>query len=95
MVHRTHRPDRNRAEIIKAFEDRGWSVFNTGMVGEGFPDILVVKKIRGEWITRWVEIKAPGGSMTPKEIKRQEQYPGLIKVVRSELDVGEMDSTIF
>ena len=43
MPHRTHRPDGNRGEIIEALEARGWTVLNTGGVGEGFPDCLAIK----------------------------------------------------
>jgi hypothetical protein len=45
MMHRTHRPDSNRDEIVKALEEHGWTVKNTGMVGNGFPDLIALKLI--------------------------------------------------
>lgn len=43
IPHRTHRPDANRDEIVEAIEKLGWSALNTGMVGEGFPDLIATK----------------------------------------------------
>ena len=45
MVHRKHRPDKNRDEIVEELEKCGWTVINTGMVGNGFPDLIALKLI--------------------------------------------------
>jgi hypothetical protein len=94
--HRTHRPDSNRDEIVDAFEKLGWKVFNTGMIGEGFPDVVVAfdHSIDGNsghfYKICLVEIKNGNGKYTPKEQKFMDEYPGLVTTVRSVEDVQEM-----
>jgi hypothetical protein len=95
--HRTHRPDSNRDEIVHALEQRGWTVFNTGMVGEGFSDLVVAKRflpnfVGGEdwWVIRMVEIKNGSAGYTPKEQKFMDAHPGLVITVRSVEDVERL-----
>lgn len=94
--HRTHRPDGNRNEIVAAFERLGWTVFNTGMVGEGFPDMVVAynsPNINYEpryYVKALVEIKNGNAGYTTKEKSFMEKYPGLVTTVRSVEDVERM-----
>ena len=53
-----HRTDHNQAEIIKAFETLGCSVFDLSNVGGGLPDLLV--GLVG--VNLLVEIKKPKGT---------------------------------
>ena len=92
--HRTHRPDNNRDEIVDAFEQLGWTVFNTGMVGEGFPDMVVGKPFKwsehGFWELYTVEIKNGNAPYTPKEQAFMDKHPGLVITVRSVEEVERL-----
>lgn len=93
--HRTHRPDNNRDEIVAAFERLGYSVINFGNVGEGVPDIMVIRQdVSGNcidgWYTKFVEIKNGNKSYTQKEQAFFDRYPGLPATVRSVEDVERM-----
>lgn len=59
------RRDVNHREIREAFRDAGASVFDTGDVGGGFPDLVV--GWRGQ--TYLIEVKRPkGGKLTTKQV---------------------------
>ena len=80
---RTHKPSRvdaNQVEIVAALRKAGWEVAHLHMVG-GIPDLLVSQKSTG--ITMLVEVKVPGGKLTPAEAKFCEDWPGEIVVVYS------------
>jgi len=89
--HRTHRPDNNRDEIVEAFERLGWTVFNTGMVGEGFPDVVVAHEIKNiGWECVLAEIKNGNAPYTPKEQSFMDKHPGLVITVRSVEEVERL-----
>lgn len=99
IPHRTHRPDSNRDEIVKALEEHGWKIINTGMVGEGMCDLLALKQekhwnneglCRLIWRTEFIEIKSPKGTYTPKELKFQDRFPGLVVTLRGVEDVEKL-----
>ena len=50
-VHR----DANHKEILKALRDAGLRVFDTAALGDGFPDLVVVRK---DGTVRLVEVKS-------------------------------------
>jgi hypothetical protein len=85
---RGYRQDSNHSEIRDAFRERGFSVRDTHMVGDGFPDIVV-----GRYgLNYLVEIKDGEKSpskrkLTPDEHKFQDNWLGQYCVVESIDDV--------
>lgn len=58
--HLAHRTDANHAQIVKAFEQLGCTVFSAHTVGAGFPDLVIGCNGR----TLLVEIKTERGELT-------------------------------
>jgi len=69
-VRRRARVDRNHAEIVKALRAAGRRVLDLSRVGQGCPDILVAWG--GGLIL--MEIKAPGGRLTPQQVAFAQQW---------------------
>lgn len=86
-AHRTHRPDRNAEEIITAFRGLGCYVANTGVVGNGFPDLVIGVANN----VALVEIKAGNGKLTEKQIVFHAEWPGShLHTIRSLEDAGAL-----
>jgi len=71
--------DRNQPEIVEALRDMGATVAVLSTVGKGFPDLCV-----GYAGTNYLlEVKMPGGRMTPDQCVLHGSWRGKIKVVHS------------
>lgn len=78
-----HRSDSNKRAIVTALRRAGRQVFDTGDVGNGFPDLVVLHSYaRLVWL---VEVKTKTGKLEPKQQKLIEDgWP--IVVIRSVLE---------
>ncbi len=88
---RPRRQDSNHAEIRQAFRDRGFSVRDTHMVGDGFPDIVVGR----EGINVLIEIKDGAKppskrQLTKDETKFMDEWTGWVETVECETDVDRV-----
>lgn len=73
------RVDANQAEIVAALRAAGCSVFCTHETAHGFPDLVVARDRR----TILLEVKSPGGKMTPGQLAFFDDWRGEVYVVRS------------
>lgn len=87
MGRRAARVDANQAELVAAFRASGWSVQHLHGVGAGCPDLCVAGRRAGEDITALVEVKMPGGKLTPDQIAWRVSWVGPAYIVRSVEDV--------
>lgn len=62
MTH-ARRVDANHGSIVKALRKIGCHVFDSSKLGRGFPDLVVQFGFR----LVLVEVKAPGGKLTPEQ----------------------------
>ena len=88
-----HRQDRNHKEIREAFRDRGFSVQDTHMIGQGFPDLICSRAGR----TFLVEVKDGQAipskrALTSDEVDFHREWDGYIYVVESVADVIEIEA---
>lgn len=92
MARRAARVDKNQAEIVDALRQNGWFVQHLHAVGKGCPDLVIsrLSPIFGEW-THFVEVKSPGGKLTPDQIEWHERFPGDVLVVHSVEELREME----
>jgi Holliday junction resolvase len=58
------RVDNNQADIVRWLRKAGCTVAITSGMGDGFPDLVVGYR----WRTRLIEIKSPGGKLTPAQV---------------------------
>ena len=90
--------DTNQADVIQWYEGLGYKVINTSGAGNGFPDLIAVKKVAKkrnigdplEW--RWrkifIEVKRSKYSKyTQAQKEFNEKYPGLAVRVETVEDV--------
>lgn len=80
------RRDGNHAEIKKALEDCGCSVWDTADVGGGFPDLVVGRQGK----THLIEIKTAKGKEKPKQAKARAAWRGswhVVKTIQQALEV--------
>jgi hypothetical protein len=77
------RKDTNHNEIADAFQRCGWYWKDTYQLGLGFGDGVASRP----WVNVIIEIKAPGGRLTPAEQEFHEIWPGPVEVVTSLDDV--------
>jgi VRR-NUC domain len=81
--------DANHAEITARYEEHFCQVLDLSTVGGGCPDTLVRITTRQGHVLQLVEIKVPGGSLSPsQELFRQEWGMRNCTVVRT---VEEVD----
>ena len=83
-MRRAARVDRNHGEIIAAFTRLGFSVADTSMMGQGFPDCVIAKHKR----TAMCEIKDGAKSpskrrLTEDQIEFRDWWKGTYLVVNS------------
>jgi hypothetical protein len=81
---RARRVDRNHGEVIKAFRDLGFSVFDTSRVGEGFGDAVIARNNK----TAIVEIKdgskpPSARKLTADEVKFSKAWKGIYLLVEN------------
>lgn len=67
------RVDRNQAAIVAGLRQRGRLVEHLHMVGEGCPDLLIGCP-SGRLVL--LEVKAPGGRLTPRQVSWFEMWAG-------------------
>lgn len=79
MTRLAARTDRNQAEIVAALRQAGATVQHLHTLGRGCPDILV--GYRGA--NYLMEIKAPGGRVTPDEAAWLQAWRGRAAIVAS------------
>lgn len=72
------RTDGNQKEIVAALRDAGYYTIDLSALGHGVFDQLVACN---NGIVVMMEIKTPGGKLTPGERKFYDIYPGLKCVV--------------
>jgi hypothetical protein len=77
------RKDTNHNEIADAFQRLGWYWKDTYQLGLGFGDGIASRP----WVNVIIEIKGPGGKLTPAEQEFHEICPGPVEVVTSLDDV--------
>ena len=80
MTRYAAKTDANQSEIIAAIEKAGYYVHDCSRYGGGFPDLLCVNKY-GQVVL--LEVKTPGGTLTPAEMRFKGEYPGAYYIVRS------------
>lgn len=65
--------DNNQAEIVALLRARGFQIVHTHMMGRGFPDLIVNKHGR----TNFVEIKdGPKADYTEQQLKFYKEWEG-------------------
>lgn len=81
MPRRAAKIDANQPAIVAEFERLGCAVKSTAGVADGFPDLIVHRN--GHHL---VEVKAPKGKLRGSQIRFMEQWPGIVHVVKSEIE---------
>lgn len=83
-MRRAARTDENQAEIVAALRKAGCSVALTHKVASGFPDLVVGRRAGLAGPTSFLlEIKKPGGRLTPDQQEFIAQWRGHYAVVES------------
>lgn len=72
--YRRHRKDTNHDSLKAVFEAMGCSVANLSQCGNGIPDLAV--SLHGA--TEYVEIKSPGGELTPEQKRFHRETKGIV-----------------
>jgi len=86
MGFRMHRKDENHDEVAAAYKAKGYKVKSTTMVGEGFPDLVVVHPSFPPGFVRLVEVKNGDGKLKKtQEAFQAKGWP--VDVVRSAEDI--------
>lgn len=85
-MRRRAKVDGNHAEIVAAFRKAGWKVLSLAELGNGVPDLLVMRweEHNGNpFMTRWflVEVKQPKGKLTKDQERFRAEWP--VQVVRT------------
>ena len=90
--------DMNHDEIARAFLSIGWDVIDTYQVGQlvpGFPDLIVTRGASYETcemvvgchpVVLGIEVKGPGGRLTPDERMFAAGHPDWVPVVVRTVD---------
>ena len=82
MARRAAKVDESQPAIVDALRKRGAKVWSLATVGRGFPDLLVVAPgmgARSVWAL--LEVKTPGGRLTPAQVEWHAANPGVAHVV--------------
>lgn len=78
-MRRAARTDGNHEEIMTGLRALGYSVHSTACLGHGFPDLVV-----GRWgRTGLLEVKMPGGTLTPDQAEFRANWDGAYIVATS------------
>ena len=72
--------DANERAIVEALRAAGYAV-QTMEQGKGCPDLLVCDP-ETNWLTL-LEVKEPGGNLTPAQVKWHAAWPGKVYVVHT------------
>jgi hypothetical protein len=73
------RRDKNQGEVVAALRAAGASVIDLAGVGRGCPDLA----IGYNGVTLFLEVKSPGGRLTPDQEAWFSQWRGRAVVIRS------------
>jgi hypothetical protein len=84
----SHKVDANQSDVVRALERAGFQVFDLSRVGGGMPDLLVYRPLTGYHV---VEVKSPGGTLTPQQVRFHERVP--VEILRTVDDVVEAIAT--
>jgi len=85
---RARRVDSNHGQIIKAFRDLGFSVFDTSRVGQGFGDCVIARQMKTAIIEIKDGSKPPSArELTPAEKEFRAGWNGVYLIVESLKDV--------
>ena len=79
------RVDRNQKEIVAALRSAGAAVQHLHTIGHGCPDLLVCYRKQ----LYLIEVKAPGGRLTPDEQQFIANWPAAVSVVHSTAEALE------
>jgi len=79
MARRRARVDNNQTEIVRALRQVGATVQSLATIGQGCPDLLVSYAFRHVLL----EVKSPGGTLTPDEAAWIDRCEGPVYVVFS------------
>ena len=82
MFLRRSRTDDNQGAIVDALRAIGASVAITSQVGDGFPDLVVASF--GEHFL--MEVKVPGGRLTPAQVDFYRGWAGPVYIVETEAE---------
>lgn len=78
-MRRACKVDANQAEIVQALRDAGATVKDLSKVGQGCPDLLVGYNT----VNYLIEVKVPGGKLTPDQRVFHSQWLGKVYIVRT------------
>jgi Holliday junction resolvase len=81
--HLPHRKDANHGEVKSALERVGFVVWDTHMVGGGFPDMVAARS----GLTFLVEIKTPTGKLNDDQVKFIARWSGRVEILTGVDDV--------
>lgn len=81
--HLPHRKDANHVEIKSALESVGFTVWDTHMVGGGFPDMVAAKA----GVAFLVEVKTPKGKLNADQVEFIARWPGRVEILTGVNDV--------
>lgn len=86
-MRRAARTDANHAEILQAFRDCGFQVFDTSRLGGGFPDCVVHRNTHGVVLVEIKDGAKPPSArkLTPDEDEFAQRFP--VDIVTSVDDV--------
>ncbi len=79
-MRRASRVDNNHADIRDGLRRAGYFVADTSRLGGGFPDMVVESKAVDP-VYILLEVKSPGGKLTPDEKKFHNKSRGPLKIV--------------
>ena len=76
--------DKNHGEIQEALEAIGCGVVDTSSIGGGVFDLIAARiMLNGVLMVRFLEIKVPGGVVSPRQRDFHQRWPAPIDIVRS------------
>lgn len=79
----SNRADANQDELVKAAEQYGCTVSLTGMVGGGFPDLVIGQASRWGRRNLLIEVKSHDGVLTPDQIRFHRDHRGQVDIART------------
>jgi hypothetical protein len=83
MMRRAHRMDGNQSELVRSLIECNFTVRDTSMVGDGFPDFVCARNGRN----LLVEVKDGNGQLLPGQKQFALEWKGAVIVAHSVIDV--------
>lgn len=75
--------DSNHNSVASALQLAGWNFMDTHDLGRGFPDGIATSPCKPLPLSVMVEIKSPGGKLSPAEERFHGSYGGIIIIADS------------